>query len=246
MRVLQVIDSLQVGGAERMAVNYANGLVGRIDGSYLCATREEGDLKSEILEKVEYLFLNRRSTLDFKAIRRLLKFIEHNKITIIHAHGSSWFISAFAKMLSPGIKLVWHDHYGGSELLQTRPYARLIKVFKSRFDLVIAVNEKLEKWSKEFLNHPRVCYIGNFVDSLSRKHEWFTNQSLRIVCLANLRPQKNHLGLIKAFEQIGIKNQDITLHCRMKKKLEHIWRIGRSWMKTGVAYRKETGGIWTS
>ena len=97
MRVLQVIDSLQVGGAERMAVNYANGLVGRIDGSYLCATREEGDLKSEILEKVEYLFLNRRSTLDFKAIRRLLKFIEHNKITIIHAHGSSWFISAFAK-----------------------------------------------------------------------------------------------------------------------------------------------------
>jgi hypothetical protein len=31
MRVLQIIDSLEAGGAERMAVNYANALANEID-----------------------------------------------------------------------------------------------------------------------------------------------------------------------------------------------------------------------
>ena len=30
MRIVQLIDSLEAGGAERMAVNYANALVGNI------------------------------------------------------------------------------------------------------------------------------------------------------------------------------------------------------------------------
>ena len=37
IRVLQIIDSLQVGGAERVAVNYANGLTDFIDESaFMC------------------------------------------------------------------------------------------------------------------------------------------------------------------------------------------------------------------
>jgi hypothetical protein len=35
MRVLQIIDSLEAGGAERMAVNYANALANEIDFSAL-------------------------------------------------------------------------------------------------------------------------------------------------------------------------------------------------------------------
>ena len=35
MRIVQIIDSLEVGGAEKMAVNYANALVGQINFSGL-------------------------------------------------------------------------------------------------------------------------------------------------------------------------------------------------------------------
>lgn len=42
MKVLQLIDSLSVGGAERVAVNLANGLAEAGVQSYLCATRQEG------------------------------------------------------------------------------------------------------------------------------------------------------------------------------------------------------------
>lgn len=44
MRILQLIDSLEAGGAERMAVTYANALVQEIAFSGLVATRKEGPL----------------------------------------------------------------------------------------------------------------------------------------------------------------------------------------------------------
>ena len=40
MRVLQLIDSLDAGGAERVAVTYANTLCEYIDASYICVTRK--------------------------------------------------------------------------------------------------------------------------------------------------------------------------------------------------------------
>ena len=42
MRIVQLIDSLEAGGAERMAVNYANELAGQIDFSGLVVSRKEG------------------------------------------------------------------------------------------------------------------------------------------------------------------------------------------------------------
>ena len=59
MKVLQLIDSLATGGAERMAVNLANLLSSHIESSYLCSTRKEGALKNAINLDVKYLFLNR-------------------------------------------------------------------------------------------------------------------------------------------------------------------------------------------
>ncbi len=68
MRILQIIDSLEIGGAEKMAVNYANALTDKVEFSGLVATRKEGNLKSHINQKVNYLFLNRKKFFDVKAV----------------------------------------------------------------------------------------------------------------------------------------------------------------------------------
>lgn len=47
MRIIQLIDSLEAGGAERMAVNFANGLASKADFSGLVCTRKEGLLKNQ-------------------------------------------------------------------------------------------------------------------------------------------------------------------------------------------------------
>ena len=54
MRIIQIIDSLEAGGAERMAVNYANALAHTIEFSGLVATRKEGLLLNQIDSTVSY------------------------------------------------------------------------------------------------------------------------------------------------------------------------------------------------
>ena len=124
MRIVQIIDSLEAGGAERMAVNYANGLTKIIDFSGFIATRKEGDLKESLISNVDYLFLNKKSAIDFSAVYRLKKYCECKKIDYVHLHGSSFFIGFLLKILAPNVKLVWHEHYGNrvkQNLLQYFP-----------------------------------------------------------------------------------------------------------------------------
>ena len=105
MRVLQIIDSLDAGGAERMAVNLANLLTRYVESSYLCSTRKEGALKNALSSNVSYLFLGRSKTIDLVAFKKLKSFIKNEKITHIHAHGTSYLIATWIKWRLPSVKL---------------------------------------------------------------------------------------------------------------------------------------------
>jgi glycosyltransferase involved in cell wall biosynthesis len=214
MKILHLIDSLNPGGAERMAVAYVNALSQRGNEVYLWSTREEGILKDTLSTKVHYRFLNRKGPLGLKVLLKASKLIEAHKIQIIHAHSTSWFFGTLLKWLNPKVKLVWHDHYGNSEALYNRKTG-VLKFCSRYFDLIFTVNRQLEIWAKKELNCKEVVYIKNFSSlenqletSLKLKGE----QGKRIVCLANFRAQKNHLNLLRAFLKIFSQHPDWTLH----------------------------------
>ncbi|MEO1032564.1 MAG: glycosyltransferase [Bacteroidota bacterium] len=215
MRVLQLIDSLDAGGAERMAVNLANLLSKDIEKSYLVATRKEGLLKQSIDDSVSYMFLGRKSTFDIQSLYRFYRFIKSENISIIHAHSSSFFMGAMAKLLRPKVRLIWHDHYGNSNLLEERPY-KVLKVCSRLFDAVFCVNSNLIAWGKEKLGLKSISYLSNFVLP-KRNYDKETilkgREGKRILCLANLRPQKDHFNLVDAFAAICEQFPEWTLHC---------------------------------
>lgn len=214
MRVLQLIDSLEVGGAERMAVNYANALMNKIEVSALCTTRAEGDLKNLVQPEIPYLFLNKKHTLDLFAFLRLRRFVKNHNIQIIQAHGSSYFTAVLVKIITPALKVVWHDHYGNSEYLMERNTA-FLKPLSRYFDAVISVNDILSRWSNEYLNIEKHIFLKNFIaDALPLNHDFNPKgiKGKRLVCVANLRPQKNHTLLLKAFEEVLKKDDEYTLH----------------------------------
>ena len=214
MQVLQLIDSLNAGGAEKLAVVLTNQLSKKGYKSYICTTRQEGLLKAQIEELSNYCFLERKSVLDWKAIFKLHRFIKVKKITHIHAHATSFFIGTLIKLFNPKLVLIWHDHYGNSDQLEQRPKV-LLKCCSYFFDSIICVNEKLLKFSLNALYCKQVFQLQNFpeleIKSSSRtllKGE----HGKRIVCLANFRPQKDFLNLISAFEKVNKKYVDWTLH----------------------------------
>jgi glycosyltransferase involved in cell wall biosynthesis len=187
-----------------MAVTYANALVGQVEGSYLCCSRMEGMLKESLLPEVEYLFLNKKSSLDLKAIFKLRGFIKSRQISIVHAHSTSFFLAGCLKLTGLKFKLVWHDHYGESELLKERDH-KVLRIFSRLFSGIISVNTQLKKWAEQHLECRNVVEIKNFIPKStseinSRIRLKGKEDEFKIICVANLRPQKDHLNLIKAFE----------------------------------------------
>lgn len=213
MKVLQLIDTLNAGGAERVAVNYANALVGKLEGSFLCTTRKEGVLKSELNPKVGYLFLKKRSALDLAAVFRLKNFVKKYRVDIIHAHATSFFTAVLVKILYPKIKLVWHDHYGNSEKLNQRPRL-ILRLCKYYFDQVLAVSRDLEKWIKLNLKQEKVVFFPNFSIPQTKNRQTCLKapETYKIVCVANLRAQKNQLLLLDAFQNLAHLKNTISLH----------------------------------
>ena len=215
MKVLQLIDSLRLGGAEKMSVSFANVLNERIEGSFLCSTRLEGFLKEELDTGVNFLFLNKKSIIDINAIFKLKKFIKNNKIDVVQAHGSSFFIAWLVKMIWPNFKLVWHVHNGASEKMKFFEL-NILKFISHFFDGIITVNISLSKWAKENLNCKNVIHLPNFVLDNSSTRGIDLNlkgeaDAFKIICVANLRPEKDYSNLIRAFNEFA-KDNNVSLH----------------------------------
>ncbi|HEX9979475.1 MAG TPA: glycosyltransferase [Flavobacterium sp.] len=214
MRIAQLIDSLDTGGAERMAVNYANALAIE-EFSALVATRREGPLRDQVGNKVSYLFLNRKHTFDFAALIRLKKFIKSNKIDLVHAHSTSFLLAVLLKFIYPKIKIIWHDHYGNSEFLGQRK-SLILKLSSVFFSGAIGVNSKLVSWGLKNLNCRNIIYLPNFVTDIPVDEQNPVRLNgipgKRIICLANLRPQKGHLMLLEVAEKLKKKHPEWTFH----------------------------------
>lgn len=214
IRIIQLIDSLEIGGAEKMAVNYANALAAKLEFSGLVTTRKEGNLKSKIDTSVNYLFLERKGLIDLKAIFKLKRFCKTNRVTHIQAHSSSFFTAVLIKILLFEIKIIWHDHNGLRTSVSWIDNF-LISWVSFFFNNVIVVNYSLLNWAKLNLFCKKIIYLPNF--TVLEKYQvpktlLKGSAEKRIICVANLRFPKNHLFLVEVAKIINNKFPDWSFH----------------------------------
>ena len=214
MRIIQIIDSLAISGAEKMAVSFANSLSSRMEFSGLVVTRREGNLKNTIKKEVDYFFLKKKHRFDLIAVFRLRNYCKKNNVRIIQAHSSSYFIACLVKIIYPKIKIIWHDH-NGIGIIPKRTGAIYIQIFSFFFKGVIAVNTELEQWSKKHLFCKNIIYLQNYViekDNFEKVTILNGVEGKRVLYLANLRHQKNHFLLIDIVKKITKEFPDWTFH----------------------------------
>ena len=58
--IMHIIDSLSVGGAERMAVDIVNNIDRQAFSVSMCATRRSGSLQRELKQSIPFITLDRR------------------------------------------------------------------------------------------------------------------------------------------------------------------------------------------
>lgn len=202
--VMHLVDTLDAGGAEMMCVQLANALAARGWEVHVCATRRGGVLEKRIEGGVKLLKLERRGRFDLAALVRLREYVRREGIRLLHAHGTSVFLGAAVRMSLPGVRHVWHDHYGGQDVA-ARP-AWLYRGIRRWVDGAIAVNVKLMDWGieKAGLRRDRLWLVQNFPvpDGGSPVPELPGQPGYRIVQVANVRPQKDHATMLRAMARI--------------------------------------------
>lgn len=188
-----------------MSVNISNVLAREGHDILLICSRSYGPLLKYLDSSVKCFLLKKRNAIDLIAFARFHQLIKEFEPDFIHAHSSSinWCL-ILKNFFSFNFKLIFHDHYGLSE--QVRDKDRwFLRQYSKNIDFCIAVNTKLAEWSKRnlLINSKNVVVIHNFPLLPSRKEITSERKShTTIVCLANFRPQKDHITLIKAIDSL--------------------------------------------
>lgn len=206
MKILQIIDSLHLGGAERMAVNISIALCDNDIQNVLVCSRKSGELLHLLPKKTTFYQLGKKNFADVIAFFRLYKIIKQEAPDVVHAHSSSVNWCIFIKLLMPRMKLIWHDHNGNNLLLKDSD-RKFIRFFSSKINAVIAVNELLLNWANKNLKTEANVFIRNF-PILNFQDKRRKQKKNIILHLANLKPHKDHFAMV---ESVKILKQKTTI-----------------------------------
>ncbi len=236
MKILQIVDQLGLGGAERVCVNMANLLHRNNYDVKMIVFDDSGPLFDLIDEGVEVVILGRKKH-KFKAYKKLLK--EVKQADIVHIHMRQNYKYVKKTLLAYGVKkkLILHDHYG--DIAWNKRIPTFYKSFYKP-DLYIGCSELLTDWAKNTVGlDPKIVFlVHNFV--LKYEVEVPENTEKKgLVLVGNMKPVKNHFFAVEIAKELGL---DITMYCSktensyfktLQKKIEAIGMSDKVFFKHG-------------
>jgi len=212
--VLAVTDTLDNGGAERVAVDIANSLDRDRHRVLFCATREDGPLRDRLRPDVTVEVLGRRATWDVAPLLRFVRFVQDQEVDVVHTHGrgSMKFMALCRRLGLLSTAHVFHDHYGRLHL-DRRADAGLRNALRLGVDEYLGVDSRLCTWARDAAgipaDHVHVARSGvdlsRFEDvsptDLRRTFD-LADREIVLVMIANFRQQKDHPTVFRALAEL--------------------------------------------
>jgi glycosyltransferase involved in cell wall biosynthesis len=220
VRVLMVTDTLQVGGAEQVAVDIANTLDRDVHEVYFCATRSDGLLRGGLRDDVHVSILGRSATWDVAKMLEFARFVRDERIDIIHSHGRGTmrFVALVGSLGLIGARHVFHDHFGRLHIDRSAGPGLRIPLLR-RTDAYIGVESRLCRWAIDTVGLPpeRVYLVRSGVQLERftaaapidlRADLGIASDRLVLLMVANFRPQKDHPTLFRALAELPDHDRD--------------------------------------
>jgi len=217
MHILHVIDSLSIGGAERMLVDLANATVEDGHRVSVCVTRLRTDLANELHPNISLLVLGRKKRFELSAMRAFAQFVNKQGVQILHVHGRSSF--SFVMVLETlrllNTPIILHDHFGSIEINSSIPLwfrfwgSHLVTQY-------VGVYEKLAQWAlASGMPGNKVQTIGNALNlkrittdhCTTLRQEFHIPDSIKIgIVICGIRPEKGIDLLIDSLKQVNMSH----------------------------------------
>jgi len=224
MRILHLISSVGLFGAERVAVELSKSL----KKTYHCepilgVIRNVYNPHEEISEEAKrndilYTVFSCRNQLDFKLVFSIREFIKKNRVDIIHCHG--YKSNFYGLLASKGqVPSVTTNHNWLTAHWKLKTYCFLDSLWIRFFDRIVAVSNEVKKDMLSYkIPEEKIRVIDNgialerfekLVETKNMKNQLGFEEKIRIIgTIGSLVIEKGHIYLLEAARQIldGVKD----------------------------------------
>ena len=210
LKILQVIDRLDAGGAERVMVDLSNILLRKGHQVTTMAILDHGDLSSDLDDKISKLDLNRTGRFSFSHMRRLSKEAKKNDIVHVHMRHNLKYVWLVKTLFPFKAKIIFHDHYGKINVDQS--VSSSLK-WALRQVVYIGVSKQLADWAKDKagLQTGKVFHLSNIIIRKEVNNPAKQpNECIKLVLVSNIRKEKNIEFAIKIAKNLS-KNNKVSL-----------------------------------
>lgn len=219
MKILHVITSLQIGGAEKLVAEISPMLreIGN-EVEVLAFSSSEPNFFHLLTEKGIRIYTFGKDVNVYNPIFifKLAKMMK--KYDIIHTHNTSpQFFAALASLVNPQCKLVTTEHNTYNRRRSIPLFKYLDRWMYSRYEQIICISDQAEtNFRKSLPKTNNICTIYNGVN-VQKFYNAKPLEGLRredkivVVMVAAFRPQKDQKTLINAFSLLPAEKYELWL-----------------------------------
>jgi glycosyltransferase involved in cell wall biosynthesis len=211
-RVVHIIPHLLHGGAERMAVHVMTNLdPARFHVAAISLRRQDGTDLERILEKegIKVYYLGKGAGFDPRMFTRVYRALSEFRPDVVHTHVHvlRYALPALLAKRHPAVLHTVHNIAEG----EVEPRARWIQRLAFRAGIVpVSVAHEVAASVERMYGIPPGLVVQNCIPVSSYRNpkmsraEWrqragFREDQVLLGCIAQFRPQKNHVLLLEAF-----------------------------------------------
>ncbi|MBQ2928283.1 MAG: glycosyltransferase [Oscillospiraceae bacterium] len=234
MKILQVIPYFCFGGAETMCENltYALKKLGhQVTVVSLYAERTPISLRME-QAGIKLLYLDKKLGLDLSMVPKLMKIMKQEKPDVVHTHLDVIKYAVAAAKLAGVSRCVHTVHNVADKEAEGRLQKYINKTyFTLGWSVPVALSPLVQQTICDFYGRKaeQVPVIYNGVD-LSRciPKESYETEAMTLVHVGRFNEQKNHAGLLQAFQKVCLRYPDCCLHLlgdgELREEMENLAR----------------------
>jgi sugar transferase (PEP-CTERM/EpsH1 system associated) len=210
LKIFQITESLEIGGAERVVAALANQLSSRHRVAVVCLKRA-GALAATLQPAVRVMCLGKREGQDLVALLRLIRLLRNERPHVVHTHDWGVYLDVMFAAAIARIPVAVHTVHGrymaGSPSAPARAKRRLRHLLErfaeTRYGGVACVSDSLRAHVEEEVGIAvdRMITLPNGIDvkceSAARPHKG--SNETRFVAVGRLAQVKNFPLMIRAF-----------------------------------------------
>lgn len=229
LKVLQVIDILNVGGAERVFVDLTNLLHESNVSVSALFLLEGGILLNELNPQIDRIELKRVNKFNLISFFKAANVIKDFQIVHCHSRHVYRYIKLVQRLFFIKTKVVFQDHYGGICIDKKIPFL-FNSLLKPKY--YIGVSQELNEWASRSLKikNQNIFLLENIV----RKKNFNAGKNhirTEIVLVSNIKASKNQLFILNILKELPTSLtfigaiQDVNYYSKLvvkSKQMENI------------------------